>query len=843
MFKYFQGSSVHGKVHGSGAKNFTDVVARLQIPPPLGLSRATFLALPKKERNERKQVPYFVAACFQSSPSDRLTEQATHCNLLFIDVDEDEATGKCPAAPFVGNPENLFSALGDFNFAAHTTASSTPQKPRMRIIIDAENISVADYPRAVRTIAALLGLPVLTPESKKATQPMFLPCVFSDSTDEDHPLIAHRTDGRTFTAKDISDSLPDEYKKERVQDTSDDLDFLRAPIPEITLKVAREALFTINPDCGYAEWLENAAALRHQFSPDQAEEAYALFDEWSETGSKYGSSEETRAKWDSLRPTPNGRAPVTIRSLIRQAVAAGWSDKKIKEQSREAFGIWAESVENLGELMSEGIQRIVAVPTQSSWEEKSMIECLRRTAKERFREPTTVKDIREDIERLRTKISQQNKTESPREPKWVKGICYVQKTQEFYRQRTGESYPTKAFDQSYSRNLTDPEDELGRPNVLPSDYALNKIKVPVVYDFEYQPSQPNEMFFVRDERRYVNTYSPTYPQPDEARAEQAGAMFMRHMGNLIAEPAYQRTVIDFLAFMVQNPGVKVRWAVFIQSEEGAGKTFIPQAMKAVLGERHVRSVSNETIKKGWNEWSVGSQLVAIEEIRAVGTSRHEIMNVLKQLITNSTMSVDQRNRDTREASNCTNYLVFSNFQNALAITPGNRRYFVIKSPLQSPAAIAALGENYFPPLFKMLEEMPGALRSWFLDWEISPDFKPNGPPPHTIYEKQMMEDSTTELHSAVRKLVLEADYPLVQYDIVSLDALLQALVSKSIYKTSEQALQAVLREEGFQQHGGRVSIGDTPHYLWTRGEIKDAVAMATHRERKGLKNLGMELMY
>jgi tRNA A37 threonylcarbamoyladenosine biosynthesis protein TsaE len=35
--------------------------------------------------------------------------------------------------------------------------------------------------------------------------------------------------------------------------------------------------------------------------------------------------------------------------------------------------------------------------------------------------------------------------------------------------------------------------------------------------------------------------------------------------------------------MVQFPGSKIRWAVLIQSAEGAGKTFFAKVMQSVLG--------------------------------------------------------------------------------------------------------------------------------------------------------------------------------------------------------------------------------------------------------------------
>lgn len=857
--RYFQGTSVHGPVKASAARTFREVVDAFRISPMLGITRGAFLALDKKQRNEIKQVPFFVAACFRDSPSKRIYERATTCNLIFLDIDETK-DGKCPAAPFFNNPNSLYAALDGFNFAAHVTASSTPEKPRMRIVIDAHGIPLASYSRAVMTIGALLGLKVTT-ESKVAVQPMFLPTLFSDSGEDDHPLVAHRLDGRAFAIADISESLFPEYTEQKATGDVgiDALNFLRAPVPEITLAVAKEALDIIDADCSYFDWLEIAAALRHQFSPHKAEEAYELFDDWSEGGSKYGGDDETRAKWDSLRPTPIGRVPVTIRSLLRQAVASGWDDKKVKETCFNILVRWMEEdAKTITELMEKGVHKILATPLLSAVQEDMLVYMLCAQAKKRFAYTISATAIRKDIARTKAEIKAQEKpAEKVREPLWAKGVCYIAGAQDFYRHRTGEKYKSESFNATYSRWLLPTEQALkdagiqvtpaalSKPIVSPTDYALNHLKIAAVYDYAYDPSQPTEMFFVNRGRKYVNTYSPTYPELDAKHAEEAGELFQRHLRNLVLEPEYQKTLTDFMAFMVQSPGRKIRWAVLIQSVEGAGKTFLAEVMKAVLGAEHVKTISGAAIKSGYNEWSFGHQLVVLEEVRVAGTNRHEIMNALKPLVTNDDISINEKFRNNRQVQNISNYMMFSNHHDALALTPGDRRYFVIKSPLQNKGQVLALGETYFPPMYAMLRDKPGAMRAWLDQWEISPGFRADGHAPRTKYVQDLINDSASDLTAAVRRLLLEGDYPLAQYDIVSAKSLMDILrLDEGLTRSTAQQLAQVLREEGFQQVG-RHLFGTERHYIWTRGGVDGitAVDVAADRLKRDLKNLCMELLF
>lgn len=877
--RYFRGETVTGLVSASDARTFKDVADTLRTPPMLDLSREEFLSLSPEKRNEKKQVPFFVPAIFKSSPSKRVYDQAQHCNLIFLDIDPEKEmrdgkwveTGVYPAAPFVENPQLLYEALQGHNFVAHVTASSTPEKPRMRIVVDADKIPLDQYASAAMTIANLLGLPSITRESKVAVQPMFLPIIFNDTPEEEHPVIAYHLDGRAFTTGDINGGeIPTNGKNgtngahsTNGQHGVDALEFLRTPVDGINLATVKEALEYVDADCSRQEWLDKAAGMKHQFSPHLANEAYELFDEWSQKGSKYKGEDETRAAWKSLKPTPIGRVPMTIRSLLHKAREAGWNDQKVRENLLSTTMRWFEETGSVMDLIDHGVRRIAATPLMGSVQEDMLIHSLCQQAKDRFSHKLTTTAVRKDLQRIKAQISaKEQPAQFDQDPPWCRDIWYILGPDEFYRVRTGEKIKRTAFDAAYSRWLMPtraaleaksklsglpitPAEE-STPTVLPSQYALNKIKVGTAQDYAYNPALPNHKWFTTSSgSKVLNTYIPTYPSADHRYAAEAGRLLNKHLGNLIAEPDNRRRLIDFLAYQVQFPGRKIRYGVLIQGTEGAGKTFLAEMMKSVLGAEHVRVIDGTAIKSGWNEWSFGSQLVVLEEVKVSGTSKYEIMNSLKPLITNDEISINERFRNQRVVANITNYLIFSNHHDALALTPGDRRYFVIKSPLQTKAQVLALGEDYFNELFGFLKLHPGGMRAYLLDWEISDDFDPNGHAPRTSYVEDMVEDTANELSATIRRMLLEADYPLIQFDIVSSTALRTTLIhAEEIRKATAQQVAHVLREEGMVQVG-RHLIGDDRHYLWARPGIteKEAFETACLRVKKNLKNLSMELLF
>lgn len=875
--RYFQGNSVTGSVQESAARSFKEVVDALRFRTILPITREDFFALDDKKRNAAKQVPFFVPACFKQTPSKRIYAEAVHCNLIFLDIDPEKElrdgkwveTGRYPAAPFVKNPNSLYTALEGFNFAAHVTASSTPEKPRMRIVVDAERIPLEAYPSASMTIAKLLGLPSITKESKVSVQPMFLPVTFRDTPEDEDPVIAFNFEGRAFTQADIGDDILSTAPQGKNGTHSngsnghehhiDALEFLRAPVPEISLATTKDALFSIDSDCSRADWLNHAAALKHQFSPHKADEAFALFDEWSKVGQKYGGIEETEAAWKSLRPSPIGRLPVTIRSLLHKAKEAGWNDSRVKENVFNILVRWMEEVPTVMELMEQGVRKIVAAPLISSMQEDILISKLCAQAKKRFAHSIGTTSVRKDLLRAKAelKAAEAEPEKKPPVPPWARDVCYIIGTEEFFRHRTGERIKKEAFNSAYGRHLLPSKKQLvatnipitpatlSTPTVRPSDYALNHLMIPTAQDYAYDPAQPNDRFIVIGGSRLVNTYSATYPLEDQRRSAEAGELLQEHLSNLIAEPENRRRITDWMAYNVQFPGRKIRWAVLLQSTEGAGKTFLAEVMKCVLGAEHVKILDGGSIKSGWNEWSVGKQVIVLEEVKVSGTNKHEIMNSLKPLITNDDISVNERFRNNRQVQNISNYIIFSNHHDALALTPGDRRYFVLKSPLQSKQQVLALGEDYFAKLFAFIRDYPGAMRSYLLNWEISADFRPDGHAPRTKYVQDMVNDSANDLTATIRRLLLEGDLPLVQYDIVSAFTLRTALVNEEgLTKVTAQQIAQVLREEGLHQLG-RHLIGEDRHYLWGRPGITEdeAARTALDRHKRQLKNLGMDLIY
>lgn len=175
MSRYFVGTPANmGVVTAHPAKTFAELCASLLTEPVrLPFTRDHYWSLSAKERSHVKRVPYLTPAAFDSSPCQRVTERATRCNLLFLDVDDATEARRLLS-------QRWPDVLGDLGHVVWHTVSSTPENPRLRVMVNAEGIPAPRYADAVRSIAELIGLTAVTHESRVPVQPMFLPTVFAD---------------------------------------------------------------------------------------------------------------------------------------------------------------------------------------------------------------------------------------------------------------------------------------------------------------------------------------------------------------------------------------------------------------------------------------------------------------------------------------------------------------------------------------------------------------------------------------------------------------------------------------------------------------------------------------
>lgn len=142
--------------------------------------------------------------------------------------------------------------------------------------------------------------------------------------------------------------------------------------------------------------------------------------------------------------------------------------------------------------------------------------------------------------------------------------------------------------------------------------------------------------------------------------------------------AIMHWLLQWLAYPLQRPGAKLRTAVVMHGDEGAGKNFLFDLVASIYG-KYGCLVGQDELEDKFNDWRSCKLFVVGDEV----SSRQELVhnkNRLKALITSPTVQINPKNLPRREEANHMNVVFLSNEITPLALDNSDRRYLVIYTP-------------------------------------------------------------------------------------------------------------------------------------------------------------------
>jgi hypothetical protein len=217
--------------------------------------------------------------------------------------------------------------------------------------------------------------------------------------------------------------------------------------------------------------------------------------------------------------------------------------------------------------------------------------------------------------------------------------------------------------------------------------------------------------------------------------------FLEHMEYLVPDELTRIEVIKRLAHIVQKPHIKIKSVLLMFSEaEGVGKTTIFNILREILGHRYCKQVNQRQMSGEFNTWARDTLLFAIEEIAIKGNyeKRTSAMDILKTVISEDTICINEKNDKPYYIPNHMNGLGFSNNSTPITITKLNRRYHIINCiALKKPPA-------YYDVLYTWLEKDQGyeKIYHYLNTYDIS-SFNPNAEPPKTKAFYDLVDETQT----------------------------------------------------------------------------------------------------
>jgi hypothetical protein len=367
---------------------------------------------------------------------------------------------------------------------------------------------------------------------------------------------------------------------------------------------------------------------------------------------------------------------------------------------------------------------------------------------------------------------------------FVERIAYMMKQKKYYDLEDKEMYDAEAIDVKYSKYF----DGKYTPLKFWKQHKDSKVCV----DFTYKPNDLNRFVHV-DKKLMINVYEKHHLQPDPKVDTDIFWALVKHV---IPHEQYRNHFLDWLAFHYQNPGVKIRHAVILQSDEfQLGKGSLFDLHRDILGLNNTRKIElAEALDKG-KGFLVNAQTVLIDEAKSSGSWSEKAMliNTLKTIITEGSIGVRQLYKEYTEQDTCTNYWINTNYKDAFPLPYNEVRYFVYFSPAKRNQQML---EEFH--LHRLNHNLAGGVLAEMLDRDLS-KFNPLAPAPHTPYRDEMSGLADRPLNDFIKEQFEQGVFPFDR-DLLTTIELFDYLKSEKRMKvTRMQEVTRALENIGGKQ--------------------------------------------
>tara|TARA_R100001086_G_C11844957_1_gene260017 strand:+ start:1074 stop:3143 length:2070 start_codon:yes stop_codon:yes gene_type:complete len=352
---------------------------------------------------------------------------------------------------------------------------------------------------------------------------------------------------------------------------------------------------------------------------------------------------------------------------------------------------------------------------------------------------------------------------------FVNRVVYIMKEGLYYDLEDKEMYKGEAIDVKYAKYF---------PNYTPLKWWKMHKDNKICVGFTYKPDNPNR-FVTINKKQMINTYEKNDIEPDDKADTD---IFYDLLEHVIPHDEHREHFLDWFAFNIQFPGVKIRYALLLQSSEfQIGKGSLFDILRDILGHHNTRKIDlKEALDKG-KKFLIDRQCVLIDEAKASGTWGEKTMfvNTLKTLITEGTAGTRQLYKDYEESDTCTNYWINTNFKDAFPLPLNEVRYWVYFSPAKPNETLLDEFHNQ-----RLNGNLVQGVYADMLKRDLS-NFKNTSVAPRTPYLNEMSELADKPVNDWVKEHFEQGVYPL-ETDLITATELFDFIKRESKVKITRE---------------------------------------------------------
>lgn len=244
----------------------------------------------------------------------------------------------------------------------------------------------------------------------------------------------------------------------------------------------------------------------------------------------------------------------------------------------------------------------------------------------------------------------------------------------------------------------------------PSEFLAQSPDKQVVYGPGWLPG--GSKIIKLDGRSYVNTYLPISIEPVAGNVDQ-WLELVRHIYG-----AHADLVLDHMAFTVQRPEEKIRWAVIVIGKQRTGKSLVLRPLVKLFGSAGL-SITPDNTDTNWGDVYFQKKVLAYEELYRPGD--RTFMNKLKLRVSNDDIELlNLKGKGQVAQKNVASIYGFTNEHDAMHLTERELEKFLI---VEGPGKIytdEGKAEQFYKQLGAKIDKgnMVGRVYRYLLDRSV-----------------------------------------------------------------------------------------------------------------------------
>lgn len=328
-------------------------------------------------------------------------------------------------------------------------------------------------------------------------------------------------------------------------------------------------------------------------------------------------------------------------------------------------------------------------------------------------------------------------------------------------------------------------------------------KFPKVIDICFRPDLPAGAMITGAGKVWAGVGTPkdvrvnTWKAPVIDEAPGDVTRFLDHVRMLLPDPRDQAIFLTYMQSLVRNPGKKFQWAPVIQGVQGNGKSMLMYILEYAVGLDYCHRPKASQITEKYNSWIEGRLFIGVEEIKIA--DRREVLEDLKDTVTNKRVEVRKMQTDKRMVDNFTNWLFCTNHQDAIPINSDERRYAIFFTAQQSKADLLPL--SYFKAMYDWLDaEGYRFVSHWLRNAPlVDPQYDPAGDCQRAPETSSTLEAITASLGRVEQEIMeaVETGLPGFRQDWVSTSAVGKLLDDRGVRSISNRKTGDILKSLGY----------------------------------------------